>query len=169
MPTMPLATIISISRRPQRRDSCKQYSGRPHRSHSGYRLGFVVAAARKVVPAHKFTEAGKFKGWHPTEFLGQDFWGSTLGIVGAGRIRPGHGAEGLGFGMNIIYYSRTAKPEFEQECRARRVDLSYAAAESDFISLHLPLTPKPPVSGAGAPGAIKAHGNPGQYGPRSHN
>lgn len=102
----------------------------------------LLAAARKVVPAHKFTEAGKFKGWHPTEFLGKDFWGATLGIVGAGRIGQATARRGLGFGMNIIYYSRTAKPEFEQECRARRVDLATLLRESDFISLHLPLTPE---------------------------
>lgn len=102
----------------------------------------MLAAARKIVPAHKFTEAGKFKGWHPTEFLGQDFRGATLGIVGAGRIGQATARRAMGFGMDILYYSRTAKPEFEQECRARRVDLATLLRESDFVSLHLPLTPE---------------------------
>lgn len=100
----------------------------------------LLAVARKIVPAHQFTLAGEFKGWHPTEFLGGDFKGATLGIVGAGRIGQATARRARGFDMDIIYYNRSAKPQFEQECGARQVDLETLLRESDFVSVHLPLT-----------------------------
>jgi len=102
----------------------------------------MMAAARKIVPAHNYTVAGKFKGWHPTQFLGQDFHGSTLGIIGAGRIGQATARRATGFGMKILYYSRSPKPEFELECGAKRVELEALLRESDFVSLHLPLNPE---------------------------
>lgn len=100
----------------------------------------LLAAARQIVPAHNYTASGKFKGWHPTEFLGRDFHGATLGLVGAGRIGQATARRGTGFGMKILYYNRTAKPEIEKEFKARRVELDTLLRESDFISLHVPLT-----------------------------
>lgn len=100
----------------------------------------LLAAARRIVPAHNYTRAGNFKGWHPTEFLGQDFFGSTLGIVGAGRIGQAVARRAKGFGMKVLYFNRSAKPEFEDECGAGRVSLETLLKESDFISLHAPLT-----------------------------
>lgn len=102
----------------------------------------LLAAARKIVPAHNYTVDGKFQGWHPTEFLGQDFHGATLGIVGAGRIGQATGRRALGFGMDILYYNRSAKPDFEAQCGAKRVNLETLLRNSDFVSLHLPLTPE---------------------------
>ncbi|HOB34204.1 MAG: D-glycerate dehydrogenase [Firmicutes bacterium] len=102
----------------------------------------MLAAARHIVAAHNFTVAGKFKGWHPTEFLGRDFCGATLGIVGAGRIGQATARRALGFGMNILYYNRSPKPQFEAECGAKRVELEELLRQSDFVSLHLPLTPQ---------------------------
>ncbi len=101
----------------------------------------MLAVARRIVPAHFFTVGGKFKGWHPTDFLGQDFHGATLGIVGAGRIGQATGRRAVGFGMNILYYNRSAKPDFEAQCGAQQVDLETLLRQSDFVSLHLPLTP----------------------------
>lgn len=102
----------------------------------------LLSAARKIVPAHYYTVDGNFKGWHPTEFLGQDFHGATLGLVGAGRIGQATGRRGMGFGMDILYYNRSAKPDFEAQCGARQVDLETLLRQSDFVSLHLPLTPE---------------------------
>lgn len=101
----------------------------------------LLAAARQIVPAHNFTVAGKFKGWHPTEFLGRDLSGATLGIAGAGRIGQATARRARGFGMNILYYNRSPKPDFEAETGARKVELDTLLRECDFISLHLPLTP----------------------------
>lgn len=101
----------------------------------------LLAASRHVVAADKFTRAGKFKGWHPTLFLGGDFWGATLGIVGAGRIGQATARRAKGFGMKVIYYNRSPRPEFESQEGARRADLKSLLATSDYVSLHLPLTP----------------------------
>lgn len=100
----------------------------------------LLAAARHVVPAHSFTSKGKFTGWHPTMYMGRDFSGATLGIVGAGRIGQATARRGVGFGMNVVYYNRSPKPDFEKQTSARRLDLEQLLKESDFVSLHLPLT-----------------------------
>lgn len=101
----------------------------------------LLAAARHIVAADKFTRSGQFKGWHPTGFLGNDFYGATLGIVGAGRIGQATARRAKGFGMEILYFNRNPRREFEAECGARRADLSTLLAASDFVSVHLPLTP----------------------------
>lgn len=101
----------------------------------------MLAAARHVVPAHKFTEEGKFVGWHPTMYMGSDFFGATLGIIGAGRIGQATARRATGFGMNILYYSRSPKPEMEA-MGAVRTDLDSLLKASDFVSLHVPLNPE---------------------------
>ena len=102
----------------------------------------IMSCARKVVPCDRFTRSGKFDGWAPELFLGTDVHGATLGIVGMGRIGMAAARRGLGFGMKILYYSRTAKPEAEKELGAERVDLETLLRQSDFVSLHCPLTPE---------------------------
>lgn len=100
----------------------------------------LLTAARHIVASHQFTVAGKFAGWHPTQFMGRDFFGSTLGIIGAGRIGQAVARRAAGFGMNIIYYNRSRKPEMESRFNARQVGLKELLQQSDFISVHLPLT-----------------------------
>lgn len=101
----------------------------------------MLAVTRRVVEADKYVRAGNWKvGWHPTMMLGGALRGTTLGIVGAGRIGQAMAKRGKGFDMNILYYSRTAKPDFEKECNAKRVDLDSLLKQSDFVSLHVPLT-----------------------------
>jgi lactate dehydrogenase-like 2-hydroxyacid dehydrogenase len=99
----------------------------------------LLAVSRRLIPAHNDTLAGKFKGWHPTAYLGRDFSGATLGLVGAGRIGQATARRARGFGMKMLYYNRSPKPVFEAECGARQVDLETLLLESDFVSLHLPL------------------------------
>ncbi len=99
----------------------------------------IMSVARKVVPADTFVRTGTWDGWAPLQFLGHDVHGATLGIVGAGRIGAAVARRGFGFGMNVIYVSRSAKPELEAQ-GARRVELPDLLAESDFVSLHVPLT-----------------------------
>lgn len=102
----------------------------------------LLAASRHVVAADRFTRMGKFKGWHPTLFLGGDFQGATLGIVGAGRIGQATARRAKGFGIHVLYYNRSSRPEFEAQEGARREDLKTLLAASDYVSLHLPLTPQ---------------------------
>lgn len=85
---------------------------------------------------------GEFRGWEPLLLIGAELSGQTLGIVGAGRIGQAVGRRAAGFEMKILYHSRSPKPEFEKATRARRCSLEELLRESDFVSLHCPLTPE---------------------------
>jgi glyoxylate reductase len=101
----------------------------------------LMAAARRVVEADNFTRAGKFHGWAIDMMLGQDVFGTTLGIVGIGRIGRGVAHRAKGFNMRVLYYDPQPLPrEAEEQLGATRVDLNRLIAESDFISIHVPLT-----------------------------
>jgi glyoxylate reductase len=101
----------------------------------------IMATARRVVEADNFTRAGKFHGWAIDMMLGQDVFGATLGIVGIGRIGRGVAHRAKGFNMRVLYYDPQPLPrEAEEQLGATRVDLNRLVAESDFISVHVPLT-----------------------------
>lgn len=101
----------------------------------------LFAAARRVIEADKFTREGKFTGWAPNLFLGKAVTGKTLGVIGAGRIGQAFAKMSKGFDMKILYTENTPKEEFEKETGAKYVDLETLLKESDFVSLHVPLTP----------------------------
>jgi glyoxylate reductase len=101
----------------------------------------LMAAARRVVEADNFTRAGHFRGWAIDMMLGQDVFGATLGIVGIGRIGRGVAHRAKGFNMRVLYYDpQPLPPEAEQQLNAQRASLDRLIAESDFISVHVPLT-----------------------------
>jgi glyoxylate reductase len=101
----------------------------------------LMSAARRVVEADNFTRSGGFRGWAIDMMLGQDVFGATLGIVGVGRIGRGVAHRAKGFNMRVLYYDPQPLPrEAEEQLGATRVDLNRLIAESDFISVHVPLT-----------------------------
>lgn len=103
----------------------------------------LFACARRVVEADAFTRAGKFKGWGPMLFLGQDITGRTLGIIGAGRIGSDVATKmAKGFKMKILYVDKFKNEQLEKETGARQVDMETLLKESDFISVHVNLTPE---------------------------
>ena len=103
----------------------------------------LMAVARRIVEADKFTRAGKFKGWSPTLLLGTDVYGKTLGIIGFGRIGRAVARRAKGFDMRVLYYDVERAPEeVERELNAQYVDLETLLKESDYISIHTPLTPE---------------------------
>jgi glyoxylate reductase len=104
-------------------------------------FALMMAAGRRVVEAEKFLRAGKWKTWGPSMLLGVDFAGATLGIVGFGRIGQAVAKRATGFGMRILYYDRSASDSFSS-LPAVSTDLDTLLAESDFVSLHVPLTPE---------------------------
>jgi lactate dehydrogenase-like 2-hydroxyacid dehydrogenase len=102
----------------------------------------LLAAARRVVEGVDYVRAGQWITWSPTTLLGPDVHGATLGIVGFGRIGQAVARRARGFGMRILYHSRQRKPEVEAALTASYVDLDNLLAQSDFVSLHVSLTPE---------------------------
>jgi glyoxylate reductase len=102
----------------------------------------ILACTRRLVEGIALIKSGAWRGWHPTELLGLELRGKTLGLVGAGRIGQAVGRRAMGFGMRIVYAARTPKPEFERDTGARRLELGPLLRESDVVSLHVPSTPE---------------------------
>ncbi|ACJ16433.1 glyoxylate reductase [Thermococcus onnurineus NA1] len=104
----------------------------------------LLATARRLIEADKFVRSGEWKkrgvAWHPLMFLGYDVYGRTIGIVGFGRIGQAIARRAKGFGMRILYNSRTRKPEVEKELGAEFMPLDELLKESDFVVLVVPLT-----------------------------
>jgi D-3-phosphoglycerate dehydrogenase len=102
----------------------------------------LLAAARRIVEFDKFVRAGKWSSWSVMGFNGLDVDGKTLGIAGLGRIGSNVARKAAGFNMKILYSDVRPNPEFEKQVGARYVDKETLLKESDFITLHVPLTPE---------------------------
>lgn len=103
----------------------------------------LMATARRMVEADRFTRAGKYKGWGPMMFLGGDIYGKKLGIVGMGRIGQALAKRAKGFNMDLMYYDSYRKSkEREKELDIRYMELDNLLKEADFISLHVPYIPE---------------------------
>jgi glyoxylate reductase len=100
----------------------------------------LMAAARRLVDGDRVTRRGGFTGWAPLFMLGVDIVGKTLGIIGPGRIGQAVARRAGGFDMKVLYTGNRPRPDFEQAAGASFADLDTLIRESDFISLHLPLT-----------------------------
>src|ERR1700731_1226070 len=101
----------------------------------------IMATARRIVEADSFTRQGRFRGWAIDMMLGADVYGATLGLIGVGRIGRGVAHRAKGFNMRVLYYDPQPLPrEAEEQLGATRVELDRLIAESDFISVHVPLT-----------------------------
>ncbi|MEW6636098.1 MAG: D-glycerate dehydrogenase [Actinomycetota bacterium] len=102
----------------------------------------MLAAARRLGEAERLLRAGRWQWWGPKQLLGQDVWGGTLGIVGMGRIGQAVARRAKGFGMEVLYTSRSRKEGAERELGARQMHLDELLRKSDFVSIHTPLTPE---------------------------
>lgn len=102
----------------------------------------LMAAARRVVEGDKYVRAGKWQTWGPSLLLGQDIAGSTLGILGFGRIGRGMAKRGSGFGMRTLFYDDYIADDDPviSEMGVEKVGLDQLLEESDFVSVHTPLT-----------------------------
>jgi glyoxylate reductase len=100
----------------------------------------ILGVARRVVEGDRLARSGKWRGLSPTLLRGVDVAGKTLGIIGAGRIGAAVAKRGTGFSMRLVYVARSAKPEMEA-LGGRRVTFDEILRESDFLCVHVPLTP----------------------------
>lgn len=100
----------------------------------------TLAAARRLGEGDRLVRSGEWEGWSPTQLLGQSIGGSTIGIIGMGKIGRAVARRARGFAMTVLYHNRTPDPTAESELGARFVDLDTLLRESDVISIHTPLT-----------------------------
>ena len=101
----------------------------------------LMAAARRLPEGDRYVRAGKWKTWGPLLLLGPDVHGSTIGIVGFGRIGQAVARRAAGFGMTILYHDvHRASPEVEAEFGATFMPLEELLPRVDYVSLHVNLT-----------------------------
>ena len=105
-------------------------------------LGLLLAAARRIVEGDRELRAGRFGSWGLKQpLMGVDVYERTLGIVGMGRIGSAVARRArLGFGMRVLYHNRRRDDETEQALGAEWVPFDKLLEESDFVSVHVPLT-----------------------------
>lgn len=106
-----------------------------------FAFALLMAAARRIPEGERWVQTGRWRTWGPTLLMGQDIHGATLGIVGLGRIGTAVARRAQGFGMRILYADHDASPA-AQALNAEFCPLDTLLAESDFVSLHAPLTPE---------------------------
>jgi glyoxylate reductase len=107
-----------------------------------FAFALLMAAARRVSESHQSIPRGEWKTWEPLGYLGQDVHGATLGIVGLGRIGVAMAKRATGFDMPVIYTDRSRNESAEREISAEYVEFDELLARSDFVSIHVPLTPE---------------------------
>jgi glyoxylate reductase len=105
-----------------------------------FAFALLMAAARRVVEADRYTRQGRWKTWGPQLLLGQDVHGACLGIVGLGAIGLEVAKRARGFGMRILYQDHRRRPREERRYGLVHTDLDHLLREADFVSLHVPLT-----------------------------
>ncbi|WP_441001482.1 2-hydroxyacid dehydrogenase [Fodinibius sp. SL11] len=112
-------------------DSCAEFT-----------IGLMLAVSRRLFEAQQYLLDGKFNDWEPLGFLGKELNGSTLGIIGMGRIGTGVARRAKALGMEIIYHNRNrVSANLEQELKATFCPtVQELVSKSDTITLHCPLT-----------------------------
>lgn len=104
--------------------------------------GLILMVVRGLPGAMQDAREGRWGTWDPTQWLGSELYGKTLGVVGFGQIGQAVARRARGFGMRVLYTSRTPKPQAEKALQARLVPLETLLEQSDVVSLHVPLTPE---------------------------
>jgi len=106
-------------------------------------MALLLAVARRIVEGDLYTRAGKYVGWDPLLLVGADVHHKTLGLFGLGRIGFAVAKRATGFDMRIMYHEpKRANPDVERAVNAEYVDKETLLRASDFISIHVPLTPE---------------------------
>jgi glyoxylate reductase len=105
-----------------------------------FTFALMMAAGRRIVEGDRYVKDGKWVTWGPTLFMGQEVFGATLGLIGLGRIGQCMAHRARGFNMRVLYADPMADEERAKKLGAEPHELDELLAESDFVSLHVPLT-----------------------------
>lgn len=104
-------------------------------------FALILAVARRVAEGDTLVRNGEWRSvWRYDFMLGSDVHGKTLGVIGLGRIGSAVARRAMGFNMKILYYSRNRLSEKERELGCEYRSLDDLLKESDFVSIHLPLS-----------------------------
>jgi len=109
-------------------------------STADFAFTLMMSAGRRILEGDRYVREGKWRTWGPMLLLGIEMKGATLGLVGFGRIGKAMARRAVGFEMRVIYYDPN-ETKSDPDIKANRVDFETLLEESDFISLHTPLTP----------------------------
>lgn len=105
-------------------------------------FALLLATARRLVEASDLLRKGEWRTWSPMLLTGQEVYGSTLGIIGMGRIGEAVARRARGFDMKVLYHNRNRKPEAEQIYGLEYAELNRLLEVSDFVLLLMPYTPE---------------------------
>lgn len=104
-------------------------------------FALMMSTARRVTEASDTLRNGEWGAWSLMQMTGQDVYGSTLGIIGLGRIGEAVVKRAKGFDMTVLYHNRTRKPEKESELGIEYANLESLLKQSDFVSILIPYSP----------------------------
>ena len=111
-----------------------------HETCADFTFGLILSCARRIAFADRKVQGGNWKIFDQMPYLGSDVHHATLGIVGFGSIGQTVAKRAAGFGMRVLYHSRTRKIQLEEDLGVEWIPrLDYLLAESDFVTLHVPL------------------------------
>jgi glyoxylate reductase len=99
----------------------------------------LMATARRIAEADRQVRAGMWRTWGPMTILGHDVHSSTIGLIGFGAIGRAMARRAMGFGMRVLYLKHSSS---QRVAGAIAVGLPRLLAESDYVSIHVPLTAK---------------------------
>jgi glyoxylate reductase len=102
----------------------------------------MLSAARRLGEGERIVRAGRWTGWEPNQLLGRELSGAVVGIVGLGRIGTRVAELLRGFEVELLYVARSPRPEAERRLRAEHSTLDALLERSDFVTLHVPLSPQ---------------------------
>ena len=110
-------------------------------------FGLLMATARRIAEADRHVRAGKWRTWGPMTMLGHDVHSSTIGLIGFGAIGQAMARRAMGFGMRVLYLKHSSSKRMQQRdesglANVIAVSLPRLLAQSDFVSIHVPLTAK---------------------------
>ena len=100
----------------------------------------ILAVARRIPEAERLVRERRWEGWTPTQLLGADVFGKTLGIIGMGRIGRAVARRAAGFRMNVLYHNpHPLAPDVDRALWVRSVSLTQLLQDADIITIHGPL------------------------------
>ena len=131
-----------------------------------FAFALLMAAARRVVEADRYTRQGRWKTWGPQVLLGQDVYGACLGIVGLGGVGLAVARRARGFGMRILYHDHRRRPREERRYDLIYTELDQAPARGRFRQpARTPHQRDPPPHRRTRALPHEAHGHPGEHRP----